>query len=375
MAKSSLYKPALLDTQREPARLVEQKPTSRGSKINNIQALRAFAAIAVVLFHTGYMWPTSHAVGSFGVDVFFVISGYIMARICDLNSSYFLRRRLIRIVPPYWVLTVLLFAASMIKPTLFASTRAHWGELLKSLFFIPFIKESGLYRPILFVGWSLNFEMFFYLAISAALLMSRRWAIVLASALVISVQLLCHAFGRSTPVLGFYADPAMLEFPWGVLAYFVTKNIPQPAAVRFRTVSSLLAAGALLYLVLGQAFAVSWPVLDWSRVGITSFVLVCSAALMSKGEWDTRVASVVLIGDASYILYLLHPYCIYFIGRIVASHFALLNITQLPGSLFAGAIAIAISVWAHLKLELPTVNYLNARFGGHRRTTEFKQTA
>ena len=356
-------------------RTEKQNPRPRAGKINNIQALRAFAAVAVVLFHTGYIWPNLHGVGSFGVDVFFVISGYIMARICDGNPSFFLRRRLIRIIPPYWAFTILLFALSIIKPTLFNSTRGNWAELGKSLFFIPFLKESGLYRPILFVGWSLNFEMLFYLAISLTLLVSRRRAIFLASGLIIAVQLLCYAFERSTPVLIFYANPSMLEFPWGVLAYFVAKRVPERTAVRFRAVFALLAGGAVLYLVLGQAFAVRWPVLNWSQVGITSFVLVCSAALMSKGEWDIQLASVVLIGDASYVLYLLHPYCVYFIGRVVAARFTFLDVTHLPGSLFAGAVAVVIAVWVHLKLELPTVNYLNERFGGHRRTTEFKPTS
>ena len=83
---------------------------ARGSKVNNIQVLRALAAVLVVTFHTGYIWPSGHGVGSFGVDIFFVISGYIMARICDSNPSFFLRRRLIRIIPPYWVLPFLVFA-------------------------------------------------------------------------------------------------------------------------------------------------------------------------------------------------------------------------------------------------------------------------
>ena len=54
-----------------------------GARLNNIQVLRAFAAIAVAVFHTGFVVPSWYAVGSFGVDVFFVISGYIMARILD----------------------------------------------------------------------------------------------------------------------------------------------------------------------------------------------------------------------------------------------------------------------------------------------------
>jgi exopolysaccharide production protein ExoZ len=70
-------------------------------KINNIQVLRAFAALVVAITHTGYHFPSMHPFGSFGVDVFFVISGYVMARICDGDTHFFFRRRVLRIVPPY----------------------------------------------------------------------------------------------------------------------------------------------------------------------------------------------------------------------------------------------------------------------------------
>jgi exopolysaccharide production protein ExoZ len=89
--------------------------------------LRAFAALSVVFFHTGYM-PGGHGFGWFGVDIFFVISGYIMTRICDRNPQFFLRRRLIRIVPPYWAFTVLLFIAAIFFP-------ASWVSLELSPYF------------------------------------------------------------------------------------------------------------------------------------------------------------------------------------------------------------------------------------------------
>ncbi len=226
----------------------------RASKINNIQALRAFAAVLVVTFHTGYIWPTGFGVGSFGVDVFFVISGYIMARICDTNPSYFLRRRLIRIVPPYWVLTLLIFALAWKLPRLTGATRTTPKELLDSLFFIPFIKETGIFRPVLFVGWSLNYEMFFYLAIAAALLLSRKYAIWIASVIVVATQGGLHLLSPYLRLLRFYADPMMLEFPLGVLAYYAAKAAPPAVAVRLRGISACLAAASAFSLILCQAY-------------------------------------------------------------------------------------------------------------------------
>ena len=87
-------------------------------KINNLQALRAYAALAVVVYHTGFIFPHMEQMGKFGVDIFFVISGYIMARICETDTRCFLRRRLIRILPPYWAMTFLLFIFALRFPSL-----------------------------------------------------------------------------------------------------------------------------------------------------------------------------------------------------------------------------------------------------------------
>src|ERR1019366_571833 len=106
--------------------------------------------------------------GAFGVATFFVISGYIMARILDPGSSssseFFFRRRLLRIVPPYWFFTICLFCMAYLTPQFMGATRANGLELLKSLLFIPFQKQDGLIQPVLFLGWTLNLEMCFYLA-------------------------------------------------------------------------------------------------------------------------------------------------------------------------------------------------------------------
>ncbi|MGH2898799.1 MAG: acyltransferase family protein, partial [Solirubrobacteraceae bacterium] len=105
----------------------------------NLHLLRVIAALGVVYFHT-----TSEAglrldwdVGSRGVDVFFVISGFIIAYIGTSKPEQFFRRRLIRVVPFYWAATAFVFAMVAIAPQLFRSTTASVPHLLASLFFIP----------------------------------------------------------------------------------------------------------------------------------------------------------------------------------------------------------------------------------------------
>ncbi len=345
------------------------------NKINNIQALRAFAAVAVVSFHTGFIFPHMRAIGSFGVDIFFVISGYIMARILETDSSFFLRRRLIRIVPPYWAMTVLLFLAAWRYPRLMGATRASGVELVKSLFFIPYYKSSGLLRPLLFVGWSLNYEMFFYVAIAAGLLLIPRRPLVAASGIVLVLVALCHPFMARGALPAFYGNWMMLEFVLGILAYEIARRVPVGVALRDRTFSLVLLLATVAGQICLQGIEHSPLPSEWVPRELLSFLMILSASLLSQGSWDLRVAWVVLIGDASYILYLIHPYIEYFTDRVFAKRLPWLAIQHPLGSSIVSMISIGVAILVHLRLERPLVAAMNRRFGGNRRSTEFKGLA
>jgi peptidoglycan/LPS O-acetylase OafA/YrhL len=362
-------------------------------KLNNIQILRAFAATAVVVFHTGFRLPFLRSFGSFGVDVFFVISGYIMARILDpdnRSSDFFFRRRLLRIVPPYWVFTLVIFLAAMLVPQLMGSTRATIPDLIKSLLFIPFTKGSGLIQPLLFVGWSLNYEMFFYLALSIGLLLYTRLAPAsrtstpgasarinpawFGAVIVIAVMIGCAPFGAESTAATFYSRDIVLEFVLGVLSYEICSRITADSIRRLRLPALVLCfAGAILLIAL-QAYLPIWIVAGYPRtvtLGVTSFILITAASLLSQGGWDLNVAWLVLIGDASYILYLIHPYCEYSIDRIFARHHPWLHSNTASGVIVGVSISIVLSLLVHLYAERPTVRFLNRRFGGKRKSVEF----
>lgn len=352
---------------------------SATGKLNNIQVLRAFAAMAVVVFHTGFVFPFLRPFGSFGVDVFFVISGYIMARILDpesrSSSDFFFRRRILRIVPPYWFFTLLLFVLALAAPHLMKATRADGLELFKSLLFLPYAKGNGLTEPLLFVGWSLNYEMFFYLALAIGLLVSKRRAAWIGSALVIATMLACIPFADRSVVMGFYARDIMLEFVLGVVCYYFCRAVSSQTAQRFRVPALAVCLASGLLLVAVQAIL---PALQVSRVftlGIPSLLLVASASLLSQGDWDTRLTWLVLLGDASYILYLIHPYCEYSIDRIAGRRIHWLANDTAIGAAVAVGFSVLLSVLVHLYGERPVVRVLNRRFGGKRKSTEFSAPA
>ncbi len=347
------------------------------TKINNLQALRAFAALAVVIFHTGYIPPHLRAVGSFGVDIFFVLSGYIMARICEKNTDFFLRRRLIRILPPYWTLTLLLFVVALGDPALLGSTSPDPVELLKSLFFIPFFKSSGLLRPLLFVGWSLNYEMFFYLLLFFSLLLWKRRPLILASAVIVLLHYLALFLPpHHTPFIAFFRESFILDFPLGIAAYQVAKRVPAHLARQWRVVFLVAVFAEAVAFVLLQGIRPNWGyILGNGAYNGLSTAMVLTTSLLSQGGWDTRWKPIILLGDASYILYLVHPYCEYPLQRIVAPHLPVLRIDLPLGCVLAVSLSIAIAFALHLYAELPVLRVLNERYGGHRKSAEFRVVA
>jgi peptidoglycan/LPS O-acetylase OafA/YrhL len=127
--------------------------------IKSIQLLRATAALAVVYTHYSvYAFPQFHT-GGFGVDIFFIISGFIIAFIVSNNTRNFLKKRLIRVVPMYILATMMTIGTALVFPQWFNNIKITVPAVVKSILFIPYkIGDSG---PILSLGWTLNNEIFF----------------------------------------------------------------------------------------------------------------------------------------------------------------------------------------------------------------------
>ena len=96
------------------------------NKIESIQVFRFFAAFSVMLVHMPIF-----EFGHWGVDIFFVISGFIMMYITEKNNNYFLIKRFIRIIPLYWILTLGVFAIAALKPEYLNNTTANLEDLIK----------------------------------------------------------------------------------------------------------------------------------------------------------------------------------------------------------------------------------------------------
>ena len=324
-------------------------PSVAASSFLTVQALRAVAALLVVAHHAFEMWqaritpdaPPSWTNGASGVDIFFVISGFVMViasrRILSRPHAarIFMEHRIARIVPLYWLLTtaklalVLLFAGLALRSTL------DLDYVARSYLFLPLLDNAGHFRPLLPVGWTLSYEFLFYLLFALALALRADALRVLVPAFGVIV-LLALLRSASWPVWTILFDTIVVEFLFGVLL--------AKATLRGFTLPPMLAA---LMVLAGFTLIVSVPegsenlrVLTW---GLPAFAIVAGAVSL-----ETHIASalprwLLTLGDASYSIYLVHGFVVPAIGvAFAASHWntsmaqSVTVVACLIGASFAG---------------------------------------
>jgi exopolysaccharide production protein ExoZ len=277
--------------------------------IFNVQLLRFIAAASVLFTHTYGLLVSSRVLAAVpwtgGVDIFFVISGFIMTWMTRgqfgkaSDARRFLLRRIIRIVPPYWFFSLVVIAIVLVAGGRIRHTTVDSAQIVTSLLFIPWPRADGNYYPILAQGWTLNYEMFFYLAFAVALLF-RRGLLLLVIAFAAMVAMRPY-LPLSWFVLGYLSDPIIFEFVAGIgLARLYLAGMRLPAAV-----SILLIAAAILWYALWTADAGGFT--QALQIGVPATLLTGALVLSPEPE---RVGPFRRFlrkgGDASYTLYLSH---------------------------------------------------------------------
>jgi peptidoglycan/LPS O-acetylase OafA/YrhL len=293
-----------------------------------------------------------------GVDVFFVISGFVMvhasARLFGSAGArrVFLRRRLARIVPLYWATTAVFLLAMLALPGRINTPWPDAAPLLASLAFLPWARPDGSVQPVYSLGWTLNYEMFFY-AVFALCLPLPRGAAVAAVAAALGLAVLVGALVPGLPVaLAFWSDPILLEFVMGMaMALMVARGIAAPGPVRL---AMALAGLALLALLPPE-----WPRALRFGPGAT---LVVAAALGPTPHLPAILANwLSRLGDASYALYLVHPFAL----RGTALVWSALGAAGVMAAWLASAaavlLALAMALACHRWFEAPLTRALAGR--------------
>ena len=349
-------------------------------QIEPIQTLRALAALTVVVGHaqTEALAAATKQGGSFspshllpwgaGVDLFFAISGFIMVVASGRlfaaqgGAATFASRRLKRIVPSYWLATTLYVAIQYAT-----HKRVEAPDLVASYLFWPRdVYGDGVLRPIYALGWTLQYEMYFYALLAVFIALPRRRAVAAVGAVLVAAVALGAVWRLPAGTLAFWTQPIVLEFVFGMvvgLAWSEGVILPNWARV---TVAGL-AVAALAYDGMNAADqAVTWITpADGQRVlcwGLPTAMLVAAAAL-GRGDGARLAAMVglVALGDASYALYLVHPFVI---GTLMRAYAAVHLPTWLgywPFVIASLALAVAAAVAVHRWIEVPAARALALR--------------
>ncbi|MBE5883692.1 MAG: acyltransferase [Lachnospiraceae bacterium] len=281
----------------------------------SIQTLRGIAALFVVLEHVRFL-----SCGAFGVDIFFCISGFMIMFSTHKSTEGFLRKRLIRIVPLYYLMTIGTFGLLLLFPSMFEQTTANPMYLVKSLLFIPFDIGGGVIQPLLRIGWTVNCEMFFYVLFLIALHISHKYRGLICSILLGGIVLLAQLLPTDFAPLTFYGNPVMLEFVMGIFLYYVIRGIYH-LHCRKPLPRILLPLCLVVFLGLFVLLPVSKPyinVLGFHRLylwGLPAMILVLCAFII--GLFLTMPRFSVGLGNMSYSLYLIHYYPVMLLDRVV----------------------------------------------------------
>ncbi|MFM9380311.1 acyltransferase family protein [Pseudomonas sp. UV AK001] len=288
----------------------------------SVQALRALAAWMVVGHHVmqiffdfepggpiGRMFVDQ---GAAGVDVFFVISGLVMfLSTADKNLSpwRFMALRLMRIAPAYWFYTVVSAILLVVLPAAFPGERFGWPNFMLSLLFVASDNPGGFgIYPTLNVGWTLNFEMLFYLLFAGALLfpVSTRIAVV-----AVLLFLVCNVLTGLGWISEFYRSDLVVEFLLGMgVGMLYRRGWIKPGL--WGPIFAMLAALVAIHVWIGEYQALAW--------GVPAAVLVMSALSLERFARRSRLLK--LLGDCSYSVYLIHT-LILMLGHYLAQRYSL----------------------------------------------------
>lgn len=320
-----------------------------GGRLDSLQVLRGLAALAVVVFHLGWT-----GIASFGVQLFFVISGFIICHAGMAAPDGFFLKRLARVVPLYWLATLGVAVAAMAMPRFFPSTLVTVETLAKSLLFIPYARADGEGFPLLFLGWTLNYEMAFYAIFAACLLASSRFAPWLAIAALLALMAARPLLSTLAFPLDFWTRPILFHFVAGIMVWLWWSQ-HGAALGRF----PVPAASAVVLVLLAGFCAGLWQ--SWSRIFpidalAGAFLLLAILRLDHAARWP---AALLLIGDASYSLYLLHPYVVEGIDRVV--HPLGPDLAGVAWSAVAVALSAAVAIIAYRLVERPSNSWLRSR--------------
>ena len=357
---------------------------NKSGVIVEIQYLRALAALSVVFLHIlhesgklggAILNPLSALPFGAGVDLFFLISGFVMfisAKPLFSKSGagfIFLRKRLFRLVPVYWAGSFLFLVSLYLFPSSVNSNKPDFVEVVYSIFFIPYRNFAGDIQPVLKLGWTLNYEIFFYSVLSFFIFLRPKSAIFSITLLFLGLVFVNTFLIEDVFIpIKFWSDPIIIEFIIGSWIGFLYLR-----SIRLSAFWPPVLAGIGVFLLF-------WSckfnyIGSFSRLvlwGIPMAFILASVLWWpnnKKTEKCTFLQSFfMLIGEASYALYVFHPFTMRFFKELWSRLFDPSLFSALAYVLVSISGSVLISIIIHLKFEKPFTRWLNVRFQGKKNT-------
>lgn len=338
-------------------------------KYNLIQILRGFAAIFVMLYHATRHYQEKNLVflngifqnGYFGVDIFFVLSGFVIyyssqKYLENGNCIEFLKKRILRIYPSFWLFLLLpLTVVFFIAPQFIADKSAFEPINYLKVFFLVFNHPQ-----ISQISWTLSFELYFYFLFFLMIFNRNFKYLVLMILIVSTINLINENIFSNLYLIKYLFSPLILEFFLGVLIVFILNKIHKNYLVGFLVlfVVSIILFVFIDYLSSNNMIYIT----KHNRVlsfGLASFLLILSLVLFEKFNAIKSSKILILVGDSSYVLYLIHSIILSFFDNklILSDKFVILN--QEITTILVCCFIIILSVFIHLIIEKPMLKYLN----------------
>ncbi len=338
----------------------------RPTTFRSIQVMRGIACLLVLAFHValqldtyyGISWPRLlFSQGYAGVDLFFVISGFVIAYSSQSllgRPTFFGRywlKRLVRVYPLYWLVLILsivglvLTAPDKVPTGTVSAVIEHW---LAVALLIP-----G-HEAVNAVSWSLSYELYFYALFSLLLLSGQAWYVLIG----VGMVTLIHVVGAPTYTeTSFFFSPFTLEFYLGIAVWYVSARIERSA---WPAVGSLVTAIGIISV--GQSAVTNEDHLQRTIVFGTASGLVVFAGIAFEQNGQFRSPNWLrAVGDASYVLYLLHLPCLIIVNKwLIGQRPNQLSVLVLNGMTIF--LLIIASHYLHIHLEKPIMRRLLIRF-------------
>jgi peptidoglycan/LPS O-acetylase OafA/YrhL len=328
-------------------------------KLNNLQILRGISALLVCCFHFSEDINFEHLrlgeilfkKGSIGVQIFFVISGFIMAFTTmkkDFSKdtfkqiTLFYKRRIIRIVPLYYLLT---FAWMIIGGSLFLYFQE--GNIARFIHSVLFLPQKDIF-PVLFLGWSLNFEMFFYLLFGISLVFNiKRYVFIIAFFILTYIS--GFLYPSQNAYIQMITSQLNLYFVAGILLALLLNKIT--VNKNWATLISVIGIASFLLILLDLV-----TITNHLLILLIVSLFVLSFLLFDYTFHFKGNRGLIFLGDISYSLYLSHP----FVG-IFFRKFKMEGYFNIPYFVLKIIIVIAVAAFLYYFIEKKITNYLKIK--------------